>query len=736
MENMKKFKIFGCNDIFSFEKKQRFLKKILTFLFGIKVEGLENLKKAGKKVLIIPNHTSYLDGLLIALFVNKQITFSVTDRLADKWWIKFFTSLMDSRFLDPDNPLSIKTMVNELNSNKTCMIFTLANMFGGSSQMKFYEPAALMAQKSGAKVVPVQILGLEHSAYSRLKRKSWFKLFPKVKIIFKEPISFEDDKKLTFKDARTKSTSKLHDILADLKFEAKDCNKTLLGATIETMKLIGRKKIMLEDATRKPMSFGEIFLKSFIIGRYLNRVAPMENKIGVVLPTSAVCTLSLLGLHAYGKVPAMLNFTTSPLQVLSTCETAELKYVVTAHKVVEVAHLEELIDEIKAKGIKIIYLEDMKTGVTIFDKIFGLFAMMFPKTAYKLTAPYVKPDDPAVVLFTSGSEGKPKGVMLSHRNILANIYQLTTKFDIIEDDVMLNCLPVFHSFGFTAGTFTPLVLGFKLAAYTSPLHYKAIPGFCSSMQATIFFATDTFLANYAKFANPYDFNSIRILAAGAEKVKPETKRIWLEKFGIRILEGYGATECAPIIAVNNYLYNKAGSVGRLMTGMQYKLKEIPGIKEGKELVLKGPNVMCGYIDSKNISGLVRPEDGWYNTGDIVEVDEDGYVFLKGRSKRFAKIAGEMVSLLAVEIIIQREFPGFVNAIVAVPDDKKGEQLILITNCKDVTKEKLLKIFDGREITKLAIPKEILFMEEPPILNTGKFDYMTAKKIVLEKFNLK
>ena len=251
---------------------------------------------------------------------------------------------MDSRFLDPDNPLSIKTMVNELNNNKTCMIFTLANMFGGSSQMKFYEPAALMAQKSGAKVVPVQILGLEHSAYSRLKRKSWFKLFPKVKIIFKEPISFNDDKKLTFKDARTRSTSKLHDVLADLKFEAKDCNKTLLNAAIETYKLIGGRKEMLEDASRKPMNFREIFLKSFIIGRYLNKIAPQENKIGVVLPTSAVCTLSLLGLHAYGKIPAMLNFTTSPLQVLSTCETAELKYVVTAHKVVEVAHLESLID--------------------------------------------------------------------------------------------------------------------------------------------------------------------------------------------------------------------------------------------------------------------------------------------------------------------------------------------------------------------------------------------------------
>ncbi len=731
MVSNKKFKIFGCNDMFSFEKKQKFLKRLLTFLFDIKVEGLENLEKAGQRVLIIPNHTSYLDGLLIALFVNQKITFSITDRLAHKWWVRFFTSLMDSRFLDPDSPLSIKTMTKELKENKTCMIFTLSNMFGGNSQMKIYEPAALMAQKANAKIVPVQILGLEHSIFSRLKRKSKFKLFPKVTIQFKEPIEFNDDKTVTFRDARAYSSSKLHDILAKLKFEAKDSNKTLIEAAIETMKLVGRRKEMLEDISRKPMTFQEIFFKSFIVGSFLNRKAKKEDTVGLILPTSSVCILSVLGLHAYGKIPAMLNFTTSPKQVLSTCQTAHIKKVVTAHKVIENAHLEELEKEILDAGIKIIYLEDMKTELSLKDKLVGVAGLLFPKLTYKITAFRSKPEDTSVILFTSGSEGKPKGVLLSHKNILSNVYQLLAKFDILERDVMLNCLPMFHSFGLTAGTFLPLVLGFKVAAYPSPLHYKAIPEFCSSVQATIFFATDTFLSNYAKFAKPYDFNSIRILACGAEPVRNETKKIWLEKFGVRIMAGYGATECAPIIAVNDYLYNKPGSVGRLMVGMQYKLREIPGIKEGKELIVKGPNVMCGYIKA-DTNLLQPPEDGWYDTGDIVEIDEDGYVFIKGRSKRFAKIAGEMVSLLAVEMIIQKHFTGFVNAIIAIPDDKKGEQLVLITNCPDITKEKLIDIFDGKEITKLATPKEILFMENPPLLGTGKFDYVGAKELILKQ----
>lgn len=732
MVKTKKFKIFGCNEMFSFEKRQRFLKKLLTFLFGIRVEGLENLKKAGKRVLIIPNHTSYLDGLLIALFVKEKITFSVTDKLAHKWWIRLFTSLMDSKFLDPDSPLSIKTMVNELKHNKTCMIFTLSNMFGASTQMKVYEPAALMAQKADAKIVPVQILGLEHSAFSRLKRKSWLKIFPRVVIKFKEPISLCDEEGETFKDSREKSSSRLHDILADLKFDARNCERTLLGATIDTMKIVGGGKEILEDTSRKVMTYREVFLKSFVIGRYLKRRTKGDKNVGVIIPTSSACILSILGLHAYGKVPAMLNFTTSPKQVLSTCETAEIKRIVTAHKVVEMAHLEPLIDELKENGLEIIYLEDMKTGLSVWDKIVGGLAMLFPKLVYSITAPNVAPNDPAVILFTSGTEGKPKGVVLSHKNIISNVYQLITKFDILENDVMLNCLPMFHSFGFTVGTFVPLILGFKLAAYASPLHYKVIPGFCSSVQATILFATDTFLSNYARYAKPYDFNSIRILAAGAEKVKPETKKIWLEKFGVRIMEGYGATECAPVVAVNDYLYNEAGSVGRLMAGMEYKLKEIPGIKEGRELLLRGPNVMRGYIDKTQPNGLRAPENGWYDTGDIVDINKDGYIFIKGRSKRFAKIAGEMVSLLAVEIIIQREFPDFINAIVSIPDEKKGEQLFLITNCPDVSREKLLTIFDGREITKLAIPKDILFMEEPPLLNTGKFDYVKAKELVVQK----
>ncbi|MBO5997086.1 MAG: AMP-binding protein, partial [Alphaproteobacteria bacterium] len=325
----------------------------------------------------------------------------------------------------------------------------------------------------------------------------------------------------------------------------------------------------------------------------------------------------------------------------------------------------------------------------------------------------------------------PKAVLLSHSNILANSYQVTTVFDIWENDVMLNCLPIFHSFGLTAGVFLPLLIGFKTVSYPTPLHYRVIPEFCSSVRATIFFATDTFLAGYAKCANPYDFNSLRVVGAGAEKLKDETRRVWAEKFGVRVVEGYGATECSPIISINTFLRSRNGSVGSLITGLDYKLKEVPGIKEGKELIVKGPNVMIGYMKNDKPGVLQSPADGWYDTGDSVHVDEDGFIFIKGRSKRFAKIAGEMVSLLAVEMAIKKNWPDFISGTVSIPDAKKGEQIVLITTCKDITSSQLTELFKSVGLPELALPKKVIYTDNPPLLGTGKFDYVTAKDIALK-----
>ena len=321
-------------------------------------------------------------------------------------------------------------------------------------------------------------------------------------------------------------------------------------------------------------------------------------------------------------------------------------------------------------------------------------------------------------------------MFLTHKNILSNGVQVFSRFDVSKQDVLLNCLPMFHSFGLTVGMFLPLLYGLKTFLYPTPLHYRIIPEIAASCRATIFFSTDTFLSGYARCANPYDFNTLRVVAGGAEKIKEETRKVWQEKFGVRLFEGYGATECSPIISVNTFLHQKNGSVGRLVPGIEYKLVPVEGIKEGGELWLKGPNVMKGYMRHNEPLKLDPPKDGWYDTGDIVEVDEDGFIFIKGRCKRFAKIGGEMVSLLAVEQVIAKEFPDVISGAVNIPDDKKGEQIVLITTGKEITKERLIELFKRVGMTELGLPTRIITTDEPPLLGTGKFDYVTAKEMAL------
>ena len=734
-----RFKFFGCNDIFSFEKKIGFFKKIFTFLFRIKVEGLENFENAGKRVLIIPNHTSYLDGFLMALFIRKKVTFSITENLSHKWWMKIFTLLTETKFLDPTNPNSIRSMINELKQNKPCVLFVGSNLFGATTQMNIYESPVIIAEKAKAKILPVQIIGLKDSAYSRIKPKFRFKLFPKITIKFKPAIQLFDDninkqnETITFKEARKKFSAKLYDLLMSLRFESNNYQTDIISVIINSMKLVGGKKEILEDVNRTPMKFRELFMKSFIVGRFLNKKAKKDEVVGVLVPTSSAAVVSFMGLSLYGKIPAMINFTTAPLQVVSACKTAGVKKIVTAHKVVEGAKLEPLIETLNTENIEVIYLEDMKTKLTILDKLTGIIGCLFPKTMYSITNKGSDPEDPAVIIFTSGSEGAPKAVALSHKNLLANVYQTVTKFDVIKRDIIFNCLPMFHSFGMTGGTIMPLVCGIKVFAYPSPLHYKIIPGLCSASKATVIFSTETFLLNYAKYANSYDFNSIRIAAVGAERITKSTKELWLNKFGVRLMEGYGATECSPFLSINNFLFYKDNSVGKFMPNIEYKLKPIDGITDGAELLVKGPNIMRGYLDGH---GGIKEQDDWYATGDIVNIDDEGFIFIKGRFKRFAKIGAEMVSLLAVENVIKVKYPEYSYATTSIPDPKKGEQIILLTDNKNLDREKLLEIFDGKAITTLAIPKEIIYMNELPLLNTGKTNYVKAQEIAMEKFGNK
>jgi acyl-[acyl-carrier-protein]-phospholipid O-acyltransferase/long-chain-fatty-acid--[acyl-carrier-protein] ligase len=339
-----------------------------------------------------------------------------------------------------------------------------------------------------------------------------------------------------------------------------------------------------------------------------------------------------------------------------------------------------------------------------------------------------------VVLFTSGSEGRPKGVVHSHASLLANIAQVSAMADFSPLDRFMVALPVFHSFGLACGIVMPLVSGCRVFLYPSPLHYRVIPEVVYDRNCTVLFGTSTFLANYGKHAHPYDFGRVRYVVAGAEKLSEEVRRLWMEKFGIRVLEGYGVTECAPVVAVNVPQACRIGSVGQLVPGTQYELEPVPGVADGGVLHVSGPNVMLGYL-LHGQPGVIQPpaslRPGWYCTGDIVTVDEDDYVHIRGRVKRFAKVAGEMISLEVVERIASEAAHGCSHAASTRSDAARGEAIVLFTTDATLTREQLLAAARELGAPELAVPRIIEVLRDIPLLGTGKTDYVRLKEMAEE-----
>ena len=398
----------------------------------------------------------------------------------------------------------------------------------------------------------------------------------------------------------------------------------------------------------------------------------------------------------------------------------------TSKKFIEKAELEEVVKELKEAGLKIVYLENLRPKVSLSLKVKCLLGSYFPQSYYKTICTNHDPSKTAVILFTSGTEGKPKAVALSHRNILANRCQINARVDFNPYDRAFNTLPMFHAFGLM-GMILMSLNGIPSFYYPSPLHYRVIPDVIYDIGATIMFATDTFLSGYANYAHPYDFYSLRYVFAGAEKLKPKTRDLWMDKLGVRVFEGYGVTEGSPVIAVNTSMHGKPGTVGRLMPKIKYFLQEVEGIEGGGRLYIKGPNIMMGYIHADN-PGVIVPTsaeklgDGWYDTGDIVNIDDEGYVTILGREKRFAKIAGEMVSLPAVEELVGEVDKEGVHCAVCVEDDKKGEKIILFTTNKSLNREMLAEQVRKTKSSELYIPRQIVPVEEIPVLATGKVNY--------------
>jgi acyl-[acyl-carrier-protein]-phospholipid O-acyltransferase / long-chain-fatty-acid--[acyl-carrier-protein] ligase len=704
-----------------------FLTTMLRAFYRMEVKGAENLNSdhAGPNPIVALNHVSFLDAAVALSLMDEEPVFAIDYQIAQRWWVKPFLKLTRAMPLDPSKPMATRTLINAVKAGEPLAIFPEGRITVTGSLMKVYDGVGLIADKSGALVVPVKIDGLEATPFSRLSRRQvnrrWF---PKVTVTVLPPVKLSVPDELKGRHRRQAAGAALYEIMSDLVFRTTSTDRTVFEAVVDAAAVHGWKRVAVEDPVTGSLTYKRLLLGANILGRKLMSLAPEGKVLGVMLPNANGAVVTILGVMSAGRVPAMINFTAGAANIQAACKAAEVDTIVTSRAFIDKGKLGPVVEQL-AQGIKIVYLEDVRASVGTADKLRGLLSYKKPLVARS-------PDHPAAILFTSGSEGTPKGVVLSHRNMLANCAQAQARIDFGRSDKLFNVLPVFHSFGLTAGTVLPLVTGVPIYLYPSPLHYRTVPELIYGTNATIVFGTDTFLAGYARAAHPYDFRSLRYILAGAEPVRESTRRTYMEKFGLRILEGYGVTETAPVLALNTPMFNKFGTVGRLMPGTTARLEPVAGVDEGGRLFVKGPNVMLGYLKAENPGAIEPPPEGWHDTGDIVTIDAQGFVTIKGRAKRFAKIGGEMISLAAVEQLAAQLWPDTLSAVATAPDPRKGERLVLVTQQKGATRSAFQAFAKSKGASDLMVPAEVVVLDKLPVLGTGKIDMVGVAKLVKER----
>lgn len=703
------------------------LKIIFKLLFRIRTIGFDKPFNT-QKLIVIANHESFMDGLLLALYLPFDPVFVVHTEVTRSWFFRLILSQVEYLAVDAGSPMAIKQVIKLVDSGRPVVIFPEGRLTVTGSLMKVYEGPAFVAAKTGATILPVKLNGTARSYFSRLSGKYSRQFFPQVTLSAMDITVIEMPQGDTARQRRRKAGDALRHLMQKMIFQSQP-QQTLYSSLLDIIAIYGRSRRVVEDAKKINYSYGDLLKMTLNLGHIVGKYSKPHECVGILLPNIAEAVCIMIGAGAQTRIPAMLNYKSGSGGMQDACMAAQIHTIFTSRTFIEQAKLHDVLAAIKE--VKIMYLEDSSNSLNIKDKFILMCAMLFPRLMERRNDPSAA----AVVLFTSGSEGKPKGVVLSHYALLSNIAQIHAVIDFSAEDKVLNAMPIFHAFGLTGGALLPLLTGMNLFLYPTPLHYRIIPEVAYDRNCSVLFGTSTFLANYAKFANPYDFFRLRYVIAGAEKLSEEVRDLWIEKFGIRLLEGYGATETAPVLAVNTPMAYRSGTVGQLLPCIEHKLIPVAGIDQGGMLHVRGPNVMSGYYLFDAPGKLQPPSSevgaGWYETGDVVSIDDDGFLSIIGRVKRFAKVAGEMVSLEVVETMALQAAPDAQHAATTQPDSARGEAIVLFTTATDLTREALLASAKSLGISEISVPGKIQHVENLPLLGTGKIDYMTLKQLAEE-----
>ncbi len=674
-------------------------------------------------VLLLPNHVSWWDWLLIGVCLDNDWRFVTSSETADISWVHKRIMVNRRTFpVDMNSPFAVKHMAEYLRKGGRLVLFPEGRLSCTGSLMKLFDGTGFLIFKTRPKVITAYIRGAQRLPFSRTPgRTRWF---PRLSVHFSAVLTPPSLEHVSATAARGRLTDWLRDQMVGQQFETEMqfSPATLPEAILETARRRAG-QVIVQDVSLQKLTYRRLWVGATLLAdEWQKLLSGAESRVGVLLPNVNALPVATLSLWMAGKVPAILNYSIGPASLLACAKLAGLRQVITSNTFLQRIKLDPA--SFTDVGIELLFLEDVRSRITRSQRFHALLRQSV-KLGPSNLAPRRSPDSPAVILFTSGSEGEPKGVELTHRNLLANIRQMLSVIDLMDTDRFFNALPLFHSFGLTVGLLLPLVSGSFVLLYPSPLHYRVVPSAFYNLDCTIFFGTNTFLNGYARKAHPYDFRSLRYLFAGAEKVQDATAALWMRKFGVRILEGYGATECSPCLSANLPMRPRHGSAGLFLPGIEYRLEPVEGIAEGGRLFVRGPNIMRGYLNPE-ANAKFQALGGWYDTGDIARVDADGFIFILGRLKRFAKVSGEMVSLAAVEEALANAFahygPRFAAAVVTRPDMAKGEKLIVVTNEPKLKLEEIRAAIQTHGLSNLAVPREIKVLHDLPRLGSGKINH--------------
>lgn len=488
------------------------------------------------------------------------------------------------------------------------------------------------------------------------------------------------------------------------------------------------KMAIIDRTLDKRVTYSKALIGAIILSKKFREYDP--GFVGIMVPTSAGCALATLGVLMSGRIPVMINY--------STGAESNAKYAQQKCGFKTIITSKALLEKIgcpKSEGM--VFMEDIMAGIGTGDKIKAALLSKLPASAIIKLTYKGKEDDTIAMLFTSGSEKDPKAVPLTNKNISSNIESFGSYIGVTEKDTILSNLVFFHIFGLTVNLWTPFYYGITMVTYANPLDFQTVSKIAREERPTMMVGTPSFFWGYLHKSEPGDFKSVRIMVSGADKCPDALREGYIQKHGVTLLEGYGATETSPVISVNSHDYNRPGSTGKPIPGVQVRVEHLESGEECKageigKILVKGPSIMNGYYqDPEQTAEAIK--DGWYNTGDMGYLDSDGYLWHSGRFKRFVKIGGEMVSLVKVENTLEKYLPTGVSCcVVDVQDEVRGSSIIATVTI-EVNKSEILKKM-GEELPNIALPKHFVVIRELPMMGTGKIDFRSVSKIVQEIFD--